>query len=210
MVARNLFDGSWNAVLEAAGHPLRRRASWSRNESIEALRGFARKHGRTPTQNDVNSAGSTLPSWDKVTELFGSFGAGLEAAGMTPNRRRWRRDQIIDAIRAFAEEHGRPPRAADWQRATTENPHTWTVAHTFGSWPDALRAAGLVPPKLIWDRDGITDAIRAFTKAHGRPPTTADWRRRDPDGRWPNVETVARHFGSWRVGLAAAEARNGS
>lgn len=74
----------------------------------------------------------------------------------------WTRDAVITAVRAWADEHGGiPPGAEDWnpQQAIAQGrpekadkfyeddawPLTGTVQRVFGSWNDAIRAAGFDP-----------------------------------------------------------------
>lgn len=82
----------------------------------------------------------------------------VEVAGSTPasrssnNRGRWstkawQPDEIIDAIRRWADDHdGEPPTAIDWRRKLDSYPVTSTVQRVFGSWADAIAAAGFERP----------------------------------------------------------------
>ena len=89
---------------------------------------------------------------------------GLRAAPRT-----WNRDSIVTALHTWAAEHGRPPRSYEWAPASGRAgglvgpepvryelehprwPSTVMVAEHFGSWSDALRAAGL--PARITERE---------------------------------------------------------
>lgn len=68
----------------------------------------------------------------------------------------WTREAIIDAIRRFAAEHGRPPTAIDWRRADKERgyPQRTNVYGSkygkpcsFALWADAIEAAGFPRPR---------------------------------------------------------------
>ncbi len=77
------------------------------------------------------------------------------------NPRLWTHDTIIDAIRDYADQYGRPPGARDWnpsmaranyrddiaERFYNDNcwPHTNTVQRIFGKWNTAIKAAGFTP-----------------------------------------------------------------
>ncbi len=50
--------------------------------------------------------------------------------------------QTVEAIRAWAAEHGRLPTEQDWRRAGDGHPAAPAVARRFGSWKGALAAAG--------------------------------------------------------------------
>lgn len=71
--------------------------------------------------------------------------------------RYWTRERVIAAIQRWAAEHGRPPRANEWQRA---HPDGWWPAATsvyrtstnpgavFAYWADAIEAAGFPRPEV--------------------------------------------------------------
>jgi hypothetical protein len=137
MTVRTHF-GSWRAALDAAGRP-RSRPSWDRAAIVAALRGLAAELGRQPVTRDLERTGMPAPA--TVRLHFGSLAAALEAAGLRPNRRRWRRDEILAAVAAFHRRHGRPPQESDWSRATAEHPHATTARRAFGSWEKLLAAS---------------------------------------------------------------------
>jgi IS30 family transposase len=68
-----------------------------------------------------------------------------------------------------------------------------------------------------WSDDQMLDAVRAWTRLTGAPPTLYDWspahapaghggaaRYLAQRGRWPNASSVARRFGSLRAAVEAA------
>jgi Homing endonuclease associated repeat len=58
----------------------------------------------------------------------------------------WTGDRIVAAIQAWAQRTGRPPGAEDWREATASaHPSTMRVIRVFGSWSEAIAAAGFVP-----------------------------------------------------------------
>jgi IS30 family transposase len=70
-----------------------------------------------------------------------------------------------------------------------------------------------------WSDDQMLDAVRAWTRLTGAPPTLYDWspahapaghrgaaRYLAERGRWPSASSVARRFGSLRAALEAAGA----
>lgn len=62
-------------------------------------------------------------------------------------QRRWSDQEILDALRAWADKHGRAPGWSDWQYAAEDRPTSMTVWMRCGSWPDALIMAGLEVPE---------------------------------------------------------------
>lgn len=173
----------------------------------ESIRTWAAEHGRTPTTTDWTGADPTgrRPGYPRVQREFGTWDAALRAAGFEARPWRWKRGEVIDALRDWADHHGHPPTATDWQQATRQHPTPQTVARLFGSWPEALLAAGLsIRRRHRWQPEDILNAIRAWTAEHGRPPERTDWYRTDPLGRHPSTGTVHDHFGSWTDALGAA------
>jgi hypothetical protein len=82
--------------------------------------------------------------------------------------RRIPRRSVIDAIRSFAERYGRPPTATDFNPSLTAYrgegyPSLGAVQRAFGSWNNAIAAAGFAPrPKAggrryVGDQPGAAD-----------------------------------------------------
>lgn len=145
-------------------------------------------------------------------------------------QRRWPADAVLDALRAWAAEHGRPPRRRDWNTAGSGHPTGEAVYRHFGTWAEALLAAGLIdelpvrPPQRQggWDKVAVIDAIVDWTNRFGEPPRVIDWNpalarhhgrhdlaelfdRERP--RWPVASAVNHAFGTWNAGLQAAAQR---
>jgi hypothetical protein len=142
------YFGSWNAALDAAGLPAVRIAprEWDRAQIATALRDFARDHGHAPTGPQFRTI-DDAPAPNTVAAHFGSWNAALDAAGVgrPPPRLRWEHSTILAALRAWHAEHGRRPQARDFAHAEDRArwPNPGTVARHFGSWNNAVRAAGL-------------------------------------------------------------------
>lgn len=65
----------------------------------------------------------------------------------TKRKAKWTRDNVLAALRAWAEEHGRTPRQEDWFHASPAHPNFKTVADLFGGWRLALYEAGFLQRK---------------------------------------------------------------
>jgi hypothetical protein len=61
---------------------------------------------------------------------------------------KWNRGRIVAAIRAWADENGRPPKVKDWQHRTAHHPSSTVVMYWFRTWADAIEAAGFARPEL--------------------------------------------------------------
>ncbi len=149
-----------------------------------------------------------------TTEAYHDLREWARTAPSTQRRhlanRRWSQPEIIGSLQAWAAYHGRSPEYADWRYAGPYNPSGLTVRKAFGTWPGALRLAGLdatYPKPAPYNTRKWTDAeliavIRSWTSEHGHRPTVADWRR--ADAHHPSHETLRQHFGSFRAAMAAA------
>ena len=118
----------------------------------------------------------------------------------------WEDAEILGALQAWTDAHGRVPRAKDWHRGTGRFPTSSTVARHFGSWNKGLLRAGLAPPiaetRHRWKDSEIIQVLQTWGRQHGRAPTWSDWQHSSWDR--PSRTTVCNHFGSWQAGLAAA------
>ena len=140
--------GTWNAALLAAGLPPTRLSprQWDQPAILDALHQFERAEGRAPTSSEF-SATTGLPGANTVAAHFGSWNRALIAAGLTraPRPRRWGEAAVIAAMRAFATEYGRRPKARDFAGGRQHGrwPHPSTVSCCCGSWNRALEKAGI-------------------------------------------------------------------
>ncbi len=118
----------------------------------------------------------------------------------------WEPPEIIGALQAWADAHGRSPRRVEWKFAAPEHPQALTVTRHLGSWNEALRQAGLEtvtpPQRYAWREDEIVKALHAWTRKHGQPPFAMEWAKARP--QHPSAATVRAHYGHWDDALHAA------
>jgi hypothetical protein len=194
--------GSWNAALQAAGFNRPRPPTVSDDQIIAALQAYHRRHQISPMRSDWQHVGS--PNSATIEKRFGSWNAALAAAGLPPRRVRrvWTNREVIDGLRRFAADHGRPLRASDRIGWLSVYPSPALVVTRFGSLSAGLHKAGLEPgnPPAVTERD-IVRALRAFRREHSRSPTSSEWARAR---RRPAAETIIRHCGSWAAALTMA------
>lgn len=137
---------------------------YSDDELLQAIRRWAGLYGRAPARTDwepdrarrqcepdvaaaklARYRAARWPSGATVADRFGSFGAGVAAAGLRPRRVwedvRWTDTAILEALRDVGYRRGRRPLPADFEEA--ELPCAEVVELQFGSWERALALAGV-------------------------------------------------------------------
>jgi hypothetical protein len=218
---------------------------WTEARIIAAIKAWAKRTGKPPTicqWRKPTGVGPYLatgrvasrPNAWTVQKRFGSWNSGIAAAGLEPRLHavcRWTREEIVLAIQAWAKETGVPPTCRQWSKAGNDTPTAAQVQGLFGSWNEAIAAAGFEPRQrgwigamtpamlarrarsrtgrpnphtgvTIWTSEKIVAAIQAWTKRTGVPPTAGQWDK--TGGDVPNRATVCRRFGSWSAGIKAA------
>jgi hypothetical protein len=142
-----VFENALASAGLSAPHRRWRFKPWTDEQILEALRSWAAVRGRAPTSFDWLRAGPGRPSATTVRYRYGSWSLAIQEAGLERwlprNCRRWDRELMIEALRDWAAEHGRRPVPKDFAKATERYPSLETFYNRFGSWPTALRAAGL-------------------------------------------------------------------
>jgi len=132
---------------------------------------------------------------------------------------RFTADDILEAIRRWAQRYGEPPISLDWEPARARRmgqpwraerfeagvwPTVRMVRGRFGNFNAAVRAAGLRPRKAptrlrpnLTGSEAILDAIVEWTRRYGDVPAMADWdpfRARELGQEW---RIPRYHDGDW-------------
>ena len=76
----NLF-GSWNKAIKAAGYTPIIQKDWSPERCIQAIQMFYTENDRIPVSRDFTKSDGKYPSNGTVSNLFGTWNKGIEAAG---------------------------------------------------------------------------------------------------------------------------------
>ena len=120
----------------------------------------------------------------------------------------WTREAVSDAIRAWTEEHGRPPtyhewtpsrsRPGRWEAESPRWPSAAVVCDLYADRPDrwnaALAEAGAAVGFRRWSDEAIRLALAAYWTRSGCPPTAEDLRASEWSG--PTASTLRRRYGS--------------
>lgn len=116
-------------------------------------------------------------------------------------RPRIERQDLLDALQDLAADLGRTPSYRDVDERGQYSPGTYE--NHFGSWIDALRAAGFEADGRRNDevgREGVLALLREVADAVGHPPTTGEFEERT-DYRAP---LIYKYFEDWETALDAA------
>jgi hypothetical protein len=151
--------GNWNDALQAAGLDPNLRGDYSRFELLQAIDETASEVGGRPTQQDVQNHAEISKA--PFRREFGSWSAAVEAAGY-PRSARTPTEELVEELREFANYYGEGRTASPTKREMDDaGPYSsWLYVDRFGSWNEAVEAAGLDPhspgePKLPPSIDGI-------------------------------------------------------
>ena len=111
------------------------------------------------------------------------------------------REDLLDALRQFAEQLGRTPTMREMR---DRGPHSSSVyADRFGTWFEALDAAGLDPDTRELPRIStadLLDELRRLKDELGHTPTRREMRAHGAYG----AQTYRHRFGSWDEAVAEA------
>lgn len=138
----DICGAEFKSPSKLGGHKQVHRTKISREQVKAELRRLAEISGRTPTVEMMEEKGAYSPGCMK--SRFDSWSEALRSIGHTPN---FRDDisaaDLITDINTVAETLGRPPTSSEHRdRGEYAVKH---MQNTFGSWNEALKAAGCEP-----------------------------------------------------------------
>lgn len=196
--------GSHNKALEAAGFSTLRTAPKRPKASlIVQLRREAKLSGKTPRRSQVVNANTFI-------KTFGSWESALEAAGLSPNlvAEHCSNETLITQLQEEARLLGRVPHIRDIKIASKakRTVSDMTFARRFGSYCEALKAAGLSTARVSWacPKEKLIIQLQAEAKRLGRTPTINDIKLASKAKRTASWATFARAFVLYSKALKAA------
>lgn len=152
---------------------LRRR--YTDEQILDELRASAARLGRSPTMREFAGDPEAAVHPQTVIEHFGTWNAAKRAAGLTP-RRFISRDELLDQLRALADELGRLPTARDLEERRRTMASKSLIWHTFGSLTAALREAGFDVPVGEERLERAVTQGAELARSLGRLPKMTDWK----------------------------------
>jgi len=205
---------SWKQALREAGFSEEavrqqsrgRGTTYSKRELLTWLRNLT-DDGTPPTQRELQQH-PEAPAPGTYRNRFGSWGKALREAGVGEeeishragvgdNQTVYSDEELCQYLQSLAAELGRSPRQVEVQERSDIGASTFS--RRFGSFNDALRAAGLNVTKPHdedprYSREELLEYIRELTAEQLKPPSAADMN--DAEGV-PNANTYQLRFGSW-------------
>ncbi|MEZ3163262.1 hypothetical protein ABNG03_00180 [Halorubrum sp. RMP-47] len=207
------FD-SWNAAVVKAGfEPNDPQQRIPTEDLIAELQRLREAVGHAPTIDEMIEQGNHWPSTYK--RRFGSWAEALDAAfddingeAVFESRAETEPDDpgtpgphvsgetLLEDLRALADELGEPPRFKEMVEHGDHRARTHTKR--YGSWAEALEAAGLDPDARSGgtqqvSTDQLLADLRRLRDELGRVPTATDVVEEGTHG----IATYQRRFGSW-------------
>lgn len=185
--------GSWRTAIGAAGYDYEKiclTRQWPPEHIVERLQGL--------DQDGADLSRRTAEAWDPsfvtaATGVFGSWQSALEAAGVEEQRRtvNWARDAILDALQD-------PVMRAEGGQTGLRK----AAIREFGSWPEALREAGVeeeVPAEVVCTARAVREAKTLTLEEVGE--------RMGCSHRWVSMIELGQVMGlriSWALRMAQA------
>ena len=179
--------GGWYKAIEAAGINIQAPRTWNRERLIAAIQArHTRGLSTTSTATDDPAFRSA------VYKHFDSWSQLRHEAGIPhPPRREWTQTLVIQEIQAWHPDGQSRGNVSQYCCSLRYN----GIRH-FGSWPAALRAAGIQPHRRRWSPERVLLAIRS-------------WHQRSPDRCLSTddralAQAARKYFGSCRQAMIAA------
>jgi DNA invertase Pin-like site-specific DNA recombinase len=152
-------------------------------------------------------SGTSQPPAKLVIDRASWARSSARANSQAPRYVVWEKAEVIGALQGWADVNGRSPTQADWRYSGAGHPCALTVRRRLGAWERAVRKAGLAPPPRgprhdRWERLELIEALGAWARRHGRPPTSAEWVHARSEH--PCASSVRQEFGRWNDALRAA------
>jgi hypothetical protein len=145
----NRFFGSWREAVEAAGinyEDVSKHEYWSKERISERIREL-QAAGESLSHEDAKRNHGALVSAASSPRYFGSWGAAIRAAGLDYDDirkiNRWTRDKIIKTIQELHTEDKSINNSSMRRMGYRGMMEAASRPENFGSWAEAVKAAGL-------------------------------------------------------------------
>jgi Homing endonuclease associated repeat len=185
---------------------------YSDAQILAELAACAERLGRSPTMRELADDPEASLHPQTAVERFGSWNAAKRRAGLVP-RRFATDDELLRQLRELGDRLGRTPTGRDLHERRKELPSTSLYWHRFGSFSNALRAAGFPVQGREERRERALADGERLARRLKRAPTLADWRRERAEAspallsEWQVYRLFAEDGAGWGAFRAAVSAR---
>jgi hypothetical protein len=184
---------------------------YSDAQILDELAGCAKRLGRSPTMREFSRDPRVRMHPQTVVARFGTWNAGKRRAGLIP-RRFATKDELLAQLRELGDELGRTPTGRDLDERRERCPSKSLYWHRFGSFTNALRAAGFDVPRRDERAERALREGERLARRLGRLPRLADWENaRDGNSamlsEWQVYRLFAAGRGGWPSFLTALRGR---
>ena len=194
--------GTFSNALSMAGYELPEKHSYTKAELIEILKDISIRKGKVPSRKDIGNEHG--PSVKQFIKAFGSWPNALREAGFSPDGKytnSYTDAELIEKLQSKARSLGRTPGIRD-MNADSDMPSAPTYEQHFGTYGNAIKAAGLKPTRIrSYTEDELVLQLQTLAEKLGRTPTTKEV---DADHDTAAPVTFTKYFGSWQNALQAA------
>ena len=176
--------------------------AYSDEELLEDIRAVADVVERSPSLQDYRDHGAYAAT--TIYRRFGSWQDAVARAGFEPRdpEERIPTDELIDALQELGDEVGAPPTTTQM----IEDGRYWSKVYRdrFGSWTEALEAAGFDPGDIDTQharvpREQLLAELERLAEKHDGTPSSIQMAREGAHA----VETYRQEFGSWNAAIEA-------
>ncbi|SFR97261.1 hypothetical protein SAMN05216559_1819 [Halomicrobium zhouii] len=191
--------GCWNDALQEIGLTPNRPGSISKEQLLTELKRVAEDLGKTPTREEFDAC--SRYSAGTYYGQFKGWNEALKTVGLEPNRHcNVDKEELIQELNRLNDTLGHAPTITD---AAKEGRYgTATFERTFGSWNNALKAAGFdVHNRSGIEEEELIDELHRLKENLGKPPTVCQNREH---GQF-SLGAYQRVFGTWNNAIQAAE-----
>lgn len=174
-------------------------SSTDANQLLTVLTDIADELGRAPTPGEITER--TDHTATEYAEKFGSWGRALDMIDLSPPPGlRLPEEHLLDELRRLADELEKVPAQQDMTKHGHHGSETYV--NRFGSWSEAIEAAGLNarPDRTERSRESLRIDIQRVANELGHSPTK---RETETHGEFA-WSTYYKEFGSWNEALIAA------
>lgn len=207
--------GSLTNALVRAGLPLHR-VFRTDEELLDDVIALAEKLDITPTARDISAASKRgeCASLETYRRRLGKHNDVLRKAGLPVNKhgvsvKQTTKKDLIRDLKLLAQELGRTPRAKEVSACCSAGKCSSvpTYVDWFGSFNNALQAAGLVPIRIIRTNEELLNDLRKLNKQLGRTPKRQDISKGNKKEECAGLQVYYYRFGSFSKAVELAGLR---